>query len=99
MPNKTLRVVARVTAKPDCVEQVKAILIGVVEPSRHEPGNISYQLLQNNSDPTDFTFVEEWESAPLEQAHFSTLHILDALQRLPGLLATDPDIRRYSVLL
>jgi len=99
MPNTTVRVVARVTAKPDCVESVKAILLGVVEPTRREPGNLSYQLLQNNSDPTDFTFVEEWTTAPAEQAHFSTSHILDALRKLPGLLAADPDIRRYSLLL
>ncbi len=98
MSNTTLRVVARVTAKPDCVEPVKAILLGLVEPTRRESGNLSYQLLQNNSDPTDFTFVEEWTTAPAEQAHFSTPHILDALRKLPGLLAADPDIRRYSVL-
>ena len=97
MQHKTLRVVARVTAKPDCIEQVKAILVGVVEPSRREPGNLSYQLLHNRSDPTDFTFVEEWTTVSAEQAHFSTLHIMDALQRLPGLLAAEPDIRRYSV--
>jgi quinol monooxygenase YgiN len=98
MPNTSLRVIARVAAKADSVEQVRAILMGIVEPTRREPGCLSYQLLQNQADPTDFTFVEEWARASAEQSHFATPHISDALRRLPGLLAAEPDIRRYTVL-
>jgi quinol monooxygenase YgiN len=98
MPNTSLRVIARVAAKADRVEQVRTILMGVVEPTRREPGCLSYQLLQNRADPTDFTFIEEWASAAAEQAHFATPHISDALRQLPGLLATEPDICRYTVL-
>jgi quinol monooxygenase YgiN len=97
MPNTSLRVIARVAAKADCVEQVRAILIGVVEPTRREPGCLSYQLLQNQAAPTDFAFIEEWESAAAEQSHFATAHIANALRQLPGLLAAEPDIRRYTV--
>ena len=32
-----------------------------------------------------------------EQAHFSTVHLKDALVKLAGHLAAEPDIRRYSV--
>ena len=98
MSNMSLRVVARVAAKADSVEQVRAILMGVVEPTRREPGCLSYQLLQNQADPTDFTFIEEWVSAAAEQSHFTTPHISNALRQLPGLLAAEPDVRRYTVL-
>ena len=98
MPEHRLRVLARVSAKADSVEHVRRILIGVVDPTRNEPGCLSYQLLQNRSDPTDFVFVEEWASAAAEQAHFSTAHIRDALVKLAGYLAAEPDIRRYSVM-
>jgi quinol monooxygenase YgiN len=92
-----LRVLARVSAQEDRVEQVRAILIGLVDPTRREPGCLTYQLLQSRSDPNDFVFVEEWENATAEQAHFSTAHLKDALVKLTGHLAAEPDIRRYSV--
>lgn len=92
-----LRVIAHVTAKPDTVDPVRAILTSLVDATRWEPGCLSYQLLQNRSDATDFTFVEEWASAQAEQAHFSTTHVADALRQLAGLLAAEPDIRRYIV--
>lgn len=98
MSNMSLRVVARVAAKANSVEQVRAILMGVVEPTRREPGCLSYQLLQNQADPTDFTFIEEWASAAAEQSHFTTPHISNALRQLPGLLAAEPDVRRDTVL-
>jgi quinol monooxygenase YgiN len=62
MTNQTIHVVARFVALPDKVEELKAILLGLIEPTRLEAGVIKYELLQNQSDPTDFTFVEEWES-------------------------------------
>ena len=94
----SLRVVARVAAKADSVEQVQAILMGVVEPTRKEPGCLRYQLLQNQADSTDFTFIEEWASAAAEQSHFATPHISNALRQLPGLLTAEPDVRRYTLL-
>lgn len=98
MPNTSLRVLARIAATADSVEQVRAILMRVVEPTRREPGCLGYQLLQNRADSTDFTFIEEWASAAAEQSHLATPHISGALRQLPGLLATEPDVRRYTVL-
>lgn len=94
----TLRVVARVVALPDKVEQIKALALGLIEPTRREPGCIKYELLQNQSDPTDFTFVEEWESDGALDAHLKTSHFLDAAGKLDGLVAAEPDIRRYQLL-
>ncbi len=97
MPENTLRVVARIVANPGDADEVRSILAGLLGPTRAEPGCISYELLQNNADPTDFTFVEEWEGDAALDAHLSTPHIQDAMSRLPPLLAAKPDIRRYSV--
>ncbi|MBM4127135.1 MAG: antibiotic biosynthesis monooxygenase [Nitrospira sp.] len=97
MPDRPLRVIARVIAKPDDVNHVRTILVTLVEATRKEPGCLSYQLLQNQSEPTDFTFIEEWASVAAEQAHFTTAHVSDAIRRLTGLLAIEPDIRRYIV--
>ena len=94
---KLIRIVAKVIANPDSVDQVRSILSDLVEPTRKESGCISYELLQNRTDPTDFTFVEEWATDAAIDAHLTTKHISDALTKLPGLISGEPDIRRYNV--
>jgi quinol monooxygenase YgiN len=98
MSKTTIRVVARVVALPDKVEEVKSILTEIIEPTRQEAGCIVYELLQNHQDPTDFTFVEEWESQALLDAHLASAHIAQADSLLDGLVAAEPDIRLYQLL-
>jgi len=98
MSKTTLRVVARLAAFPDKVAELKSLLLSVIEPTRKEKGCIKYELLQNQADPTDFTFVEEWESAALLELHLGSTHIQDAVQQLEGLAVGPPDIRRYELL-
>ena len=97
MAENSIRVVARIVANPESVEQVRSILSDLVEPTCNESGCISYELLQNRTDQTDFTFVEEWASDAAIDAHLTTKHIKDALTKLPRLVSTEPDIRRYRV--
>lgn len=95
--DSSLRVIARAKAKPDQIAQVRAILTTLVDATRREPGCLSYELLQNHADATEFVFVERWASAAEEQAHFVTPHLLTTLQQLTGLLASEPQICRYGV--
>lgn len=97
MPDNGVRVVARVVARPGKVEELRVLLQGLVEPTRKESGCVSYELLQNRTDPTDFTFVEEWSSEADLDAHLQSAHLRNARSRLPELAVTDPDIRRYTV--
>ncbi|GAB4224897.1 MAG: putative quinol monooxygenase [Stanieria sp.] len=93
---QSVRVVARVIALPDKIEQLKAVLIELIEPTRAEAGCIQYDLLQNTSDPTDFTFVEEWSSTAALEAHLTSQHLQKAINQINGLVAQPPDIRRYE---
>lgn len=95
----TVRVVARLIAFPDKVDDLKALLLKVVESTRTETGCIRYELLQNQADPTDFTFVEEWGSDEALNTHLGSEHVGAALARAPELLVEGPDIRRYSLLI
>ena len=96
MPDNSLRVVARIKARPDKVDEVRELLGGLVGPTREEAGCVSYELLQNRADPTDFTFVEEWKSAADLEAHFATEHLQNATRKIEGLVAEEPDIRTYA---
>ena len=97
MPDQAVRVVARIVARPGKVEELRAVLQGLVGPTRKEPGCVTYELLQNKTDLTDFTFVEEWRSEEELDAHLQSPHLQEARVRLPDLATADPDIRRYSV--
>jgi quinol monooxygenase YgiN len=94
----TVRVVARITARPDTIPQLRSVLLALLEPTRHEPGCLRYELLQSVADPTDFTFVEEWRSQQDEREHMQTPHVQRALQQVPDLVAVPPDIRSYRVI-
>ena len=95
MAENTLRVVARIRARPNKVDELLSVLSSLVEPTRKEPGCIHYELLQNNEDSTDFTLIEEWQSDTDLQSHFATKHFKGALTKLPNLVASEPDIQRY----
>jgi len=97
MAQDTLRVIARVKARPDKVNELLSVLSSLVEPTRKEPGCISYNLFQNNQDPTDFALIEEWKSGPALESHLATKHFKDALAKLPNLTAAEPDIQRYHL--
>lgn len=93
-----IHVVARLTARPETVAEVQAVLLSLIEPTRQESGCLRYELLQNAANPTDFTFVEEWADAAALETHFTTPHLQAALAQVPPLLAATPDIRRYTVI-
>jgi quinol monooxygenase YgiN len=90
-----MKVILRLAAKPDKVEELKAVLTSLVAPTRKEAGCLSYEIFQNRADPCDFTFVEEWASDAALDAHWATAHVQDALARGVPLLAAEPDNRRY----
>ncbi|MDF5721218.1 MAG: putative quinol monooxygenase [Rhizonema sp. PD37] len=98
MTNPTLHVIARIVALPEKVEALKAVLLELVEPTRHEAGCIKYELLQNQSDPTDFTFVEEWTSHDALNTHSVSVHMKAAGAKFEGLVAAKPDVRQYNLL-
>ncbi len=97
MAGDTLRVIARVKARADKVDELRSVLSSLVEPTRKEPGCLSYNLLQNNEDPTDFTLVEEWESNKALESHLATKHFKDVQVKLSGLVAAKADIRLYHL--
>lgn len=97
MARDTLRVIARVKARADKVDELRSVLSSLVEPTQKEPGCLSYNLLQNNEDPTDFTLVEEWESKTALESHLAAKHFKDAQVKLAGLVAAKADIRLYHL--
>jgi quinol monooxygenase YgiN len=95
MSQGTLRVIARLVARPGKEEALRSLLMGLIAPTRKESGCITYEMLQNKENSREFTFVEEWQDEAALKAHFATDHIQKALGKFPDLLVEDLDVRRY----
>src|SRR4051794_4244356 len=98
METPGIRVVARFIAKRDHISQVTDILSALVEPTRAEEGCITYELLHNAHDPTDFTFVEEWTSEEALERHLATEHIAECRRRIGEYVEGEADIHVYTLL-
>jgi len=95
MAKNTLRVIVRIKARPDKVNELLSVLSSLVEPTHNEVGCLSYELLQHNEDITDLALIEEWQDEKALELHIATKHFKDAMIKLPKLVAVEPDIRKY----
>ena len=73
-------------AVPGKEEQLKEVLTAMVEPTRKEPGCITYQLYSNDKNDT-FFFYELWETPAHLEAHTKTEHYLHLVKVREGLVA------------
>ncbi|PWT83365.1 MAG: antibiotic biosynthesis monooxygenase [Acidobacteria bacterium] len=97
MPEASLRIIAKVKARSDSVDELRKLLRALVEPTRNEEGCINYELLQSQSDPTEFIFLEEWESVVALDRHSSSDHMKNLRSKLPLLIDSPPEARRFSI--
>ncbi|RYE09294.1 MAG: antibiotic biosynthesis monooxygenase [Sphingobacteriaceae bacterium] len=81
-----LNVIAKVTAKTDQIEAVKAGLLTVIEPTRREEGCISYELHQDIKDKNIFFFYENWDSLHHLEEHRLKPHMVELGHQIKDLL-------------
>ncbi len=93
-----IQVIARHFARPDTVDDVRRILLSLIEPSRAEPGCVKYELLQNADDPTDFTFVETFAGEDALKLHAAAPYIAGLAPKLKELVARPSEVFRYRAI-
>lgn len=79
-----LTIVAKIIAKADQTELVKAELLKLIPPTLAEAGCINYDLHQDNENPNVFLFFENWENRELWQAHMSNTHLAEFAKAIDG---------------
>lgn len=70
----TVTVVAKLTAKNEAIEAVRAELVKMIAPTRREEGCIEYRLHQDNDNPAVFIFYENWQSIGSLMKHLDSAH-------------------------
>ncbi len=67
-----IRVIASIVAKTEFIEEVKAALHQIIEPSREEKGNLQYDLHTESEQKGSFVFFERWASDEALEKHNKT---------------------------
>ncbi len=80
-------VVAKITAKSDAVEAVRAECLKMIAPTRQEEGCIEYRLHQDRDNPAVFIFYENWKSAAALEQHVNSPHYRAYVAAVGDLLA------------
>ena len=95
MSKNTLKVIAKITALDGKEKDLQEVLIKLIEPTCKELGCISYNLLNNLADPSEYTFYEEWETEKDLEAHMQSAHFQKAVRSLDNLIVSEPEIKQY----
>ena len=77
--------VAVLTAKPDAADRLRALLDGMLEFSRAEPGNLRYDLWQDQDQPGRFVLDELYRDTDAVAAHRATPHFQAYLTEIEDL--------------
>src|ERR1017187_225952 len=80
-----VRVIARSVARKGNEEELRALLQGMLVPTRAEQGCKSYELYESDSTGR-FYFDETWESEAALDKHIATLHFKHLEQAIGELL-------------
>lgn len=91
----TITVVAKLTAKKDHIEAVRAELLKMVAPTRQEEGCMEYRLHQDNNDPAVFVFYETWKNPDCLEQHTKSRHYLEYVAAV-GYLIADKIVHKMS---
>lgn len=77
-----VKVIAKFFVKEEKVEEFLKLASVLVEESRKEEGCVSYNLLQDVSNPQTLIMVEEWESAKILKTHMASAHFTSIIPEM-----------------
>lgn len=93
----TVRLIAEFVAKPERAEDLRELLVSLIETTRAEQGCVRYDLWRSQEQANVFAFVEEWESEADLQKHLAAPHLQHAVGQLDELLEQPLALRRFDL--
>jgi quinol monooxygenase YgiN len=92
-----LLIIANVTAKAEYKDELMKAFEKVIEGTRKEAGNISYDLYVDTSNPLKFTIVEMWKSQDAINIHNETSHFKEFVKAVDGKVDLDVKILKQEL--
>ncbi len=93
--SQLLSVVAALKARPGKEDDLRRVLLTLIEPTRAEDGCVQYDLHVHATDPSRFVFYENWTSREHLDRHLASPHLTAAVTAAGDLLADPPRIETY----
>lgn len=98
MADKQVTIIARITAKPGKEDQLKNVLLSLIEPTRSEAGCINYNFHQDCDNAAVFMFYENWTSKQALDEHLQTPHLQGLIAKADELFAEPLEVKFYEML-
>lgn len=95
---KQLTVIAHLVAKPDKIEETRTFLLALIGKTRGEKGCVDYDLHQDDSNPAEFTFYENWANRAEWDKHMEMPYLKEFAARKDELFAKEPHIRLMTMI-
>lgn len=80
-----IRLVVVKQVKPEFESTIMEAAAPLVEASRREAGNVSYEFVRDVANPGVFLFLEQWESADALARHGQTEHFKTICPKLDAM--------------
>jgi quinol monooxygenase YgiN len=93
-----VHVFAILTAQPGKEQILRDALLGLIEPTKKEPGCISYMLHEDPKTPTTFYFFEIYKDQPATDFHMNSPYLAAALEKVGPILAGTPMIAQTKLI-
>lgn len=97
MADERIAVLAKIKAKAGKIEEVKAELAALIEPTRAEAGCVEYNLHVSDEDEAQFMFYEIWRSKEDLDKHIETPHLQGLLAKMGELVEGDLDVSIWKL--
>lgn len=85
-----LTMLAELAVKPDRIEEFLDYAVANLQLSRSYPGNVTFEILTNETEPSKVIFYEVWESQQAQQAYIAWRVQAGDLTKLLSFLAAEP---------
>ncbi|WP_292521288.1 putative quinol monooxygenase [Methanoculleus sp.] len=93
-----ITIVAKCTAQPGKADELVNHARDLVQASRSETGNVSYDFYTDIGNPAKFTFIEVWKDQAAIEFHNNTPHFLGFVEKAGPLFDGPLDIALYQKL-
>jgi len=83
--SNTVKIMAILAARPDRAAELKALLTSLLTHSRQEPGNLRWDIWQDQGDPNRLVLDELYTDKAAAAAHRETAHFKDYVAQISNL--------------
>jgi quinol monooxygenase YgiN len=89
-------VTGSVTARKDCLDEIRRLSLAHVHRSRGEPGCIAHAVHADCENPLRLVFIEQWADRAALSAHFAVPASRDFVRALQPLAAASSTIEIFE---